>query len=133
MENTKINEMETVSASAVHQAGRDFAVALAETPQFKAFEQAYVILKQDAEAQQALAAFRQKSDSLQLVLQLNGVSETERAELEQLRQAYLNRPSVQAYNSAQEELLSLCQRAGTKISSAIGLNYASVCGPSCCG
>jgi cell fate (sporulation/competence/biofilm development) regulator YlbF (YheA/YmcA/DUF963 family) len=133
MEETEINEMETASPSVVHQAGRDFAVALAETPQFKAFERAYEALTKDLEAQKALKAFREKATSLQVMLQLNAVSEAERVGLEQLRQNYISHSSVQTYSAAQADLLSLCQQTAAKISSAIGLNYASVCGPSCCG
>jgi hypothetical protein len=36
----EINDMEIASPSVVSKAARDFAAALVETPQFKAFEQA---------------------------------------------------------------------------------------------
>jgi cell fate (sporulation/competence/biofilm development) regulator YlbF (YheA/YmcA/DUF963 family) len=133
MEVMKLNEIEVASPSVVHEAGRNFAVALAETAQFKAFEQAYEALSHDVAAQQALTAFREKADSLNVVLKLNAAGETERAELERLRQDYLGRASVQAYADAQAELTSLCQQVAGKISAAIGLNYASSCGSSCCG
>ncbi len=75
MDDMELSEMEIASLSVVHEAGRDFAAALAETPQFKAFEQAYEALRQDAEAQKALAVFREKAESLEVMLQLNAVSE----------------------------------------------------------
>ena len=36
---TIINELEIASPSVVRQAARDFAAALSETPQFKAYEE----------------------------------------------------------------------------------------------
>ena len=70
--------------------GRNFAVALAETPQFKAFERAYDALSHDTAAQESITAYQAKVDSLRALLMLDAVSEAERAELEQLKQAYLH-------------------------------------------
>ena len=55
-------------------------------PQFKAFEQAYDALTHDTAAQQTIAAYQAKVESLRALLMLNAVSESERAELEQLQQ-----------------------------------------------
>jgi len=133
MDEMGINEIEVASPSVVHTAARDFAAALSEEAQFKAFEQAYEAMSHDVAAQQALSAYREKADSLDVMLKLNAVSETERAELERLRQDYLTCASVQAYGAALVELTTLCQQAAGKISAAIGLNYASSCASSCCG
>ena len=133
MDVMKLNEIEVASPSVVQAAGRDFAAALAETAQFKAFEQAYIVLRQDEAAQQALSAYQDKVVSLDVMMKLNAASETGRVELERLRQDYMGRASVQAYTDAQAELTSLCQQAAGRISAAIGLNYASTCGSSCCG
>jgi cell fate (sporulation/competence/biofilm development) regulator YlbF (YheA/YmcA/DUF963 family) len=130
---TELNELESAPPSVIFAAARDFAAALAETPQFKAFEQAYEGLSHDTTAQQALSAYRDKAESLRALLMLNAVSETERAELERLKQDYLTRASMQAYAAAEVELTALCQQAAGMISAAIGLNYAASCGASCCG
>jgi cell fate (sporulation/competence/biofilm development) regulator YlbF (YheA/YmcA/DUF963 family) len=95
MQNPAFNEIEIAPAEVVKLSARDFAAALAETPQFKAFEQAYDALSHDSAAQQALSAFREKAESLNVLLKLNAVSEAERAELEQLKHDYLTRTSVQ--------------------------------------
>ena len=133
MAEPELNEIEVASPSVVHTAARDFAAALAETPEFKAFEQAYMTLSQDAAAQKAMSAYRDKANELDVMLKLNAVSEAERAELERLRQDYLTCASVQSYGAALAELTSLCQQTAGKISAAIGLNYASSCATSCCG
>ncbi|MCX6036516.1 MAG: YlbF family regulator [Chloroflexi bacterium] len=133
MDEIGLNEIEVASLSVVHAAERDFAAALAETAQFKAFEQTYEALSHDTTAQQALSAYRDKVESLNVLLQLNAASENERAELERLRQDYLTRATVQSYAAAQADLTTLCQQAAGMISAAIGLNYAASCGASCCG
>ena len=133
MEDARFKDIEIASPSVVKQAARDFAAALAETPQFKAFEQAAFAFRQDQDAQQAMRAFQQKQKSLRPLQMLNALSIEQRAELERLQSAYIDRPVVQAHFQAQEELASLCQTLGDMFSESIGLNYAAACGVSCCG
>lgn len=133
MDTLELNDIEIASPSVVKSAARNFAAALAETPQFKAFERAYEALSKDTAAQQALVAYQAKFNSLRVPLMLNAVSEVDRAELERLEHEYVTLPSVQAYAQAQAELTALCQQIAGMISEAIGLNYAAACGASCCG
>lgn len=133
MNQIELNDIEVASPSVVRSAARVFAAALSETPQFKAFEQAYEAFNNDVAAHQSLSAYQDKAKSLRAVLMLNAVSETERAELESLKNDYMTRPTVLAYADAEAELTSLCQQAADMISAATGLNYAASCGASCCG
>ena len=133
MFNAELNDVEMASPSVVRQAARDFAVALADTPQFAGFEAAGEQLNKDLVAQRAIQAFQTKQQSLQTMLMLNAVSPEDRAELERLREAFLSEPSVNAYFQAQAELNAVCQAAAHILSQSIGLNYAAACGASCCG
>jgi cell fate (sporulation/competence/biofilm development) regulator YlbF (YheA/YmcA/DUF963 family) len=127
------NELEVSSPEVALSAARDFAAALAETRQFKAFERANETLKHDTAAQEALALYQAKAGSLRAMLMLNAVEEAERAELERLKQDYLSHASVQALNDAEAGLTELCQEAAGRITAAVGLNYSATCGASCCG
>ena len=133
MDTLELNELDVADPSVVRAAARNFAAALSETPQFKAFEQAAERFRQDPSAQQALSAYQEKQQSLRALLMLNAVSAEQRAELESLQSAFVNHPVVQDYFSAQTELAALCQTLGDALSEAIGLNYAAACGVSCCG
>lgn len=127
------NDLELAPRAVVLSVARDFAAALAETPQFKAFEQAADRFQQDQEAQQITQAYQQKQHALRALLMLNAVSKEEQAELERLHDLFVTHPMVQAYFEAQTELIALCQTLGDALSQAIGLNYAAACGVSCCG
>ena len=133
MNQIDLDDIEVASSSVVRAAARDFATALAETPQFKAFESTYKALKDDASALQALSAYQEKAKSLRALLMLNAVSEVDRTELERLKNEYMTRSTVQACAVAESELTALCHQAAGMISDAIGLNYAASCGASCCG
>jgi cell fate (sporulation/competence/biofilm development) regulator YlbF (YheA/YmcA/DUF963 family) len=133
MEDMVFEDLEIASPSVVKQAAQDFAAALAETQQFKAFEQKAYTFHQDQAAQQAMLAYQQKQQSLRALMMLNSLSPEQRDELQRLESAFTNQPVVQAFISAQAELATLCQALGDTLSKSIGLNYAAACGVSCCG
>ena len=116
----------------VQMAAHAFAQALAESAEFQAFEQASEWLRQDETAQQAILAFQNKQQSLQMMQRLNAVSQQDQAELERLQQGFLTQPSVASYLQAQEELNLLCQAAANQLSARIGLSFTAACGPGCC-
>jgi len=127
-----LNELEVAPPAVVKQSARDFAAALAETPQFKAFEEATLRLHGDPDAQRAMDAYQSKHQSLQMMLMLNAVSDADKAELQRLHREFVTQPSIAAYAQAQADLMAVCQAAADWLSEAIGLNFAAVCGPGCC-
>jgi cell fate (sporulation/competence/biofilm development) regulator YlbF (YheA/YmcA/DUF963 family) len=127
-----LNELELAPPEVVHQSARDFAAALAETPQFRAYEEAVERLNRDPEAQRAIDAFQAKQQSLQALLMLNAVSEADKAELQRLQNVFSSTPAVIAYAEAQANLMAICQEAADRLSEATGLNYAAACGSGCC-
>ena len=132
MDDPILNELELAPPAAVRQAARDFARALAETPQFTAFDQAADRLGNDEQAQQAMQAFQTRQQSLRMMLKLNAVRAEETAELDRLREAFLAEPSVATYLQAQQDLMAVCQAAADSLSQHIGLSFAAACGPGCC-
>src|SRR5512134_820645 len=133
MDDQVFDDIEIAPPSVVFSAARDFAAALAETPQYKDFEQTAERFRQDQAAQQAMEAYRQKQMDLRPLLMLNALSAEQTAELESLQTAFVNQPIVQEYSKAQTELVTLCQALGDALSESVGLNYAAACGVSCCG
>jgi cell fate (sporulation/competence/biofilm development) regulator YlbF (YheA/YmcA/DUF963 family) len=113
------------------EAARALAVALAETPQYKALDQAGVALRYDEAAQGAIHALQDRQRALGWKLQSGLVSAAEREELRELQQAMLAQPAVQTYMDAQGLLARVCNEASGLISEIIGLSLASSCGPGC--
>ena len=70
MTDQAINDIEVASPSVVKQAARNFASTLAETPQFKSFEQAAERFRQDQAAQQAMKAFQEKQRDWRALIML---------------------------------------------------------------
>lgn len=134
MDNYPFNELEVASKPVVMQTARRFSEALAESPQFKAYEDAYQAFLQDQEAQSDYQALRSKQEALRMMMMLNAVTDEERQELTKLENQFYNRETVQGYITAQETLISLCQEIGDILSDAIGLDFGSACRVGgCCG
>jgi cell fate (sporulation/competence/biofilm development) regulator YlbF (YheA/YmcA/DUF963 family) len=133
MDDQVSDDIEMAPPSVVLSAARDFAAVLAETPQFQSFEQAAERFRQDQTAQQAMEAYREKQIDLRPLLMLNALSAEQTAELECLKNVFVNQPVVHEYFKSQTALATLCQALGDTLSESIGLNYAAACGVSCCG
>jgi cell fate (sporulation/competence/biofilm development) regulator YlbF (YheA/YmcA/DUF963 family) len=128
------NELETAPRSAVMQAAKQFAEALAGTLEFQNFEQSYIQFQTDSSVQNALQEFQQKQASLKAMLMLNAVSDEDRKELERLQTAFYQQPAVLAHVEAQEVLISICQNIGDLLSGEIGMDYGNSCrSGGCCG
>ncbi len=121
-----------VSDSEALQAAREFAAVLAETPEYQAFDEAQLRLRRDPAAQEAIRAFQERQQSLQMMLMLGALSEADRDNLQRLQREMLAQPTVRGYVEAQERLSLLCQEVASLISEVIGLSFAASCGPGCC-
>lgn len=132
MTSISISDLEIAPPSVIKQAARDFASVLGTSPQFQLFEAASAHLREDLETQQAMQVYQEKQQSLQAVLLLDAVSEEERAELERLRKAFLDKPAVIAYLEAEANLRTLCQETAADLSQMIEFNFVAACSTGCC-
>ena len=128
------NELEVASKPVVMQTARRFSEALAESEQFKAFEEAYQAFRQDDDVQSAYQALRSQQEALRMMMMLNAVSDEERQAMTKLENQFYSNQTVQRYITAQDALISLCQAVGDILSDAIGLDFGSACRiGGCCG
>jgi len=111
----------------------NFSSALSSSQEFKEYETTFSALNQDEVAQQELRAFKQKQQEINQLFRQNGDREKALAELGKLQSSLMKNPAIADHTAAQEELMVISTEAGTILSKNIGLDYAAVCGPSCCG
>jgi cell fate (sporulation/competence/biofilm development) regulator YlbF (YheA/YmcA/DUF963 family) len=119
--------------SEVRAAANAFAAALADTPEFRAFEERYSVFKHDRAAQDTTRLFQEKQHSLQTMQQLGMLEQAELDELNRLRDAMVNQPSVHAYMDAQNELMLICQAAAQELNASIEFDFTGACTAGCCG
>ncbi len=132
MTDQMMTDLGTAPPAVVRQAARDFAAALAATPQFGAFDEAEQMLRQDQEAQRAIGAYQSRQQSMRMALMLGSATPEERAELVRLQQEFLKQPTVALFLRAQNDLMAVCRVAPDLLSDQIGLNFAGACKKGCC-
>jgi cell fate (sporulation/competence/biofilm development) regulator YlbF (YheA/YmcA/DUF963 family) len=133
MTDSPVTQPAATWAPAVHQAARDFAKALARTPEYAAFAQAHEAFMQDEETQQAVRAYQDRLQSLQGRLSRRALTAEENAGLESLLEAALCRPSLAHYSAAQADLKHLCQALADRLSAQVGLDFAGAGCSGCSG
>lgn len=111
----------------------NFSSALSSSQEFKDYEATYTLMKQDTTAQKELETFKQKQQEINQIFRQNGNREQALAELEKIQKTLLKNPTISNHTTAQETLMAICTDAGVLLSKNIGLDYAAVCAPSCCG
>lgn len=111
----------------------NFAEALTNSEEFKNYETTFSVLSRDQAAQQQLQTFRQKQQEINQLYRQNGDRNKALAELNKIQSSLLKYPTIADHTNAQDAVMTMCTEAGTLLSRKIGLDYASVCGPSCCG
>jgi len=112
----------------VDQAQTQLADLLTRQPAFTGWKTAYLQLKADQEAQDLLQTVR----DLQSKLRFFWSSEAE-TEFHQLVEQLNQRPSVIAYNQAEQDLRHLMQAVDAVISQTAGVDFADNAKKSCCG
>jgi cell fate (sporulation/competence/biofilm development) regulator YlbF (YheA/YmcA/DUF963 family) len=119
--------------SDVERAARRFAAALAETPTYRAFEEASVRFSNDEHAREAYRAFQERQRELQPMIMLGAASEEQKAELDQMYEAFMSEHSASGLLDTQASLAALCSQLDVLLSQRLGLPFAATCSPGCCG
>ena len=132
MKDNLIDDLKIAPVAVVKQAAHDFAAELAESQQFKTFEQATMRFRLDETAQKDMQAYREKQQELRPLMKKNAVNPVDQEELEHLHDAWLAHATVLEYLEAQSELVAYCQSLGDLLSETIGLDFPTACAASCC-
>ena len=122
-----LSEPQVVQKSAVMDTAQKFCQVFTELPQFKTYEQANAALRDDADARLAAQAYSQKLGSLRIPIKLKTVSEKDKLELQNLKDAYDQTPSVIAFNKADQELRAVAQQLGDILSQSIEMDFGNRC------
>ncbi len=122
-----LSEPQVVPKPVVMESAQRFCRVFSEIPQFKAYEHANATLRDDAEAREAAQAYSRKLGSLRIQIKLKAVKEQDKLELQNLKDAYDQMPSVIAFNKADEELRAVSQRLGDVLSQSIEMDFGNRC------
>ena len=123
----ELNGQQVVTIQVVMNTARQFCEVFKEIPQFKAYQDAEVALRNDAKASAASLAYQSKLGSLRIPIKLKNVSEQDYLELQKLRDVYDQMPSVVALNKADQNLRAVSQKIGDIFSESIEMDFGNRC------
>ncbi len=132
MKNQGLTDLEITPPSVVRSCANDFAIALAKSPQYRAFDQAEEALRQDQDAQRIITAYQSKQQALRALMMLGAASQEDRAELARLQQEFQTHPTIAAFLAAQNDLVAVCQVTADILSRHLGVSFAGACKKGCC-
>jgi len=127
------NELSKDEKADLFEAIWNFATALTNLQEFKEFEEKYMVLKQDPLAQEELIRFKQKQQEINKNFRKDGNREDAQKSLNEIHSSLMNNATISEYLAAEEKLMSICTKTGEMLSKRVNMDYATVCGPSCCG
>jgi hypothetical protein len=67
------------------------------------------------------------------MIMLGAASEEQKAELDQMYQAFMSQHSASSLLDAQASLAALCSQLDVVLSQRLGMAFAATCSPGCCG
>jgi cell fate (sporulation/competence/biofilm development) regulator YlbF (YheA/YmcA/DUF963 family) len=108
---------------------KEFAKAILECEEYRAFIENAEKLNKNAEAQKLLKEFQEN----QIVLRWNGFNPALMDELRELQTKINQNKTIQDFSKSQDELISLLKRTNTVISMRIGMQFGFSSGGGCCG
>ena len=111
----------------------NFSSAFSSLQEYKDYEKTLSRMNQDAVAQKQLQVYQKKQQEVNRNYKQDGNREKALAEMKSLQDSLMQNTAISAYTIAQEALMDICTEAGDMLSKNIGLDYAAVCAPSCCG
>jgi cell fate (sporulation/competence/biofilm development) regulator YlbF (YheA/YmcA/DUF963 family) len=120
--------------AAALDAARALALAIGESPSFKAFEAAQEALMADREVNRRLQDYQRRQQEVWFARTWGGGDSAQEAALEEEWRALSQTPTLRAYLQAQESLTDLLRAVAGVISQEIGIDYGAACAPAggCC-
>jgi cell fate (sporulation/competence/biofilm development) regulator YlbF (YheA/YmcA/DUF963 family) len=127
-----MNEVD-LQAAALEKA-RALALAIGESPDFRAFEGAQEALMADREVNRRLQDYQRRQQEVWFARTWGGADSAQEAALEEEWRALSQTPTLRAYLRAQEQLTDVLRAVAGMISQEIGIDYGAVCAPAggCC-
>ena len=115
----------------LEELGRDLGEAIAETPEYRAFEEAKAAVEDDETAQERISEFEQLRQEFALAQQTGEVTQENVRKVQEAQAELHSLPVMEEYLEAQEELQSRLQSVNEAISAPLAVDFGGEAGGCC--
>jgi cell fate (sporulation/competence/biofilm development) regulator YlbF (YheA/YmcA/DUF963 family) len=116
---------------AVESMGHELGEAIAELPEYEAFEAAREAVQADDEAQELIRAFEQQRQSFMLARQTGQADEEQLQEVQAAQEALHDLPVMAEFLAAQDELVDRLEDVNRAISAPLAIDFGGEAGGCC--
>jgi len=121
----------SVQTDPLEELGRDLGEAIAETPEYEAFEEAKAAVEADEAVQSQIAEFHAVRDRYMQARQTGGATQELVGEVRSTQEALHAMPKMAAYLDAQEALVERLESINEAISEPLAVDFGGEAGGCC--
>ena len=121
----------SVQTDQLETLGRELGDAIAQTPEYEAFEQAKAAVEADDEVQSQIAEFHAVRDRYMQARQTGGATQDLVCEVQSAQETLHSMPKMAAYLDAQEALQERLESINEAISEPLAVDFGGEAGGCC--
>jgi cell fate (sporulation/competence/biofilm development) regulator YlbF (YheA/YmcA/DUF963 family) len=119
------------TGSSVEALSRELGAAIADLPEYEAFEEAKAAVEEDEAAQEKISEFEQFREEFMLARQTGEATQEDLRELQRKQEALHDIPVMAAFLKTQNELELRLQEINEEISTELAIDFGEKAGGCC--
>lgn len=121
----------SIETARIEELGRELGEAIAETPEYDAFEEAKSAVENDRAAQEKIQEFEQQRQEFMLARQVGDASQEDLQDLQRAQQELHALPVMEEYLEAQSRLAERLESVNEAISEPLEVDFGEQVGDCC--
>lgn len=121
----------SVETTRLESLGRELGEAIAETPEYRTFEEKRAAVQDDDEVQELIANFEQMREKFMLARQSDTATQADLRSVQRAQQELHEKPEMAAFLDAQAELQSRLKAVNEAVSEPLVVDFGGEAGGCC--
>lgn len=121
----------SIETARIEELGRELGEAIAETPEYDAFEEAKSAVENDETTQEKIQEFEQQRQEFMLARQVGDASQEDLQDLQRAQQELHALPVMEEYLEAQSRLAERLESVNEAISEPLEVDFGEQVGDCC--
>lgn len=121
----------SVETSRLESLGRELGEAIAETPEYEAFEEAKAAVEADDETQEKIQEFERLREEFMVARQTGQATEEDMRTVQRVQRELHGMPKMADYLAAQEDLQTRLEAVNEAISDPLAVDFGGEAGGCC--
>jgi cell fate (sporulation/competence/biofilm development) regulator YlbF (YheA/YmcA/DUF963 family) len=121
----------SVQQDRLEELGRELGDAIAETPEYQAFEETKAAVEADDDVQEQISEFQERRDHYMHARQMGNATEENLRKVQEAQEELHSMPKMASYLDAQERLQDRLEAVNEAISEPLAVDFGGEAGGCC--